>query len=93
MLMTIFSVATGLITQAAKNFLDKMNVKYVTDAIVLFVAAVVGGCGTLVYYMLNDFPCDDTNIAWIFLMIVANCVGAMVGYDKIMEAIKQFKTK
>lgn len=92
-LMSIFSTATGLVAQAVKTFLDKQNVKYVTDLVVLFVAAVVGGCGTLVYYMINDVPCTGKNIAFIFLMIIANCIGAMVGYDKIVEMVGQFKKK
>ena len=93
LLVSAFSAATGLLTQAVKTFLDKRNVKYITDAVVLAVAAVVGGGGTLVYYMLNDTPCTGKNIAFIFLMIVANCIGAMVGYDKIVEVVGQFKKK
>lgn len=92
-LISVFSTATGLVSQAVKTFLDKMNVKYITDAVVLFVAAVVGGGGTLVFYMINDTPCTGKNIAFIFLMIVANCIGSMVGYDKIVEAVGQFKKK
>lgn len=93
LLVSVFSAVTGLVTQAVKTFLDKQNVQYVTDLVVLFVAAVVGGCGTLVYYMINDVPCTGNNIAFIFLMVIANCIGAMVGYDKIVEMVGQFKKK
>ena len=93
LLVSVFSAATGLLTQAVKTILDRANVKYITDAVVLAVAAVVGGGGTLVYYMLNNTPFTGNNIAFIFLMIVANCIGAMVGYDKIVEFIGQFKKK
>lgn len=93
LLVSVFSAVTGLLTQAVKKFLDKTNVQYVTDAVVLVVAAVVGGGGTMVYYMLNDTAFTGKNVAFIFLMIVANCIGAMVGYDKIVEFIGQFKKR
>ena len=90
-LLTFFSTVTGFVTQAIKKVLDDMGETYATNIVVLFVAVFVGGIGTVAYYYLCGHPWNAHNIASIFLMMGANWLGAMVGYDKIKQAITQIK--
>lgn len=92
-LLTILSVITSVCTEGVKKFLDSLNFKYASNILVLVVAAVVGGVGTVVFYMWNDIAWTALNIICIFLMICANWLGAMIGYDKVMQAITQIKGK
>lgn len=88
-LLTILSVVTSLFTEGIKHILDSFKVEYASNIVVLFVSVIVGGVGTVLFYLFNDYAWTTLNIICIFLMVAANWLGAMVGYDKIMQAIKQ----
>lgn len=90
-LLTIFAVITSLLTQGVKKFLDGVKVKYASNIVVLIIAVLVGVGGMLIYYTLNGVPFIATNIIYILLMALANWLGAMLGYDKIKQAISQIK--
>lgn len=92
-LLTILSVVTSLFTEGIKNFLDSIFFTYVSNILVLVIAIVVGGVGTAIFYMWNDIAWTSLNIICIFLMMCANWLGAMLGYDKVMQAITQIKKK
>lgn len=90
-ILSILSVITSLFTEAAKKALDSLGVKYASNIVVLIVAVVVGGVGTSVFYLWNNFAFDTLHVICIFLMICANWLCAMLGYDKVMQAIAQIK--
>ena len=93
MLLTILSVITSVFTEGIKKFLDSIKFQYASNILVLIVAAIVGCVGTTVFYMWNDIAFTALNVICIFLMVCANWLGAMVGYDKVMQAISQIKAK
>lgn len=43
------------------------------------------------FYLFKDFAWTAENIISIFLMIAANWLVAMVGYDKVTQAITQLR--
>ena len=91
-LLSAFSVISGLITEAIKKLLsDKTNLSY--NLIALGVALVVGtiGCGT--YYQLNGLPFDLNNIIYMILMGLASGLTSMVGFDKVKQTIEQLAVK
>lgn len=90
-LLSILATITGIVTEGIKKFLDSINFKYATNIVVLCVSAIVGGVGTVVFYLWNDIAFTTLNIICIFLMICANWLSAMLGYDKIKQAILQIK--
>lgn len=92
-LLSVFSLIVGLITQALKKLLDEIGKTYSSNILACSVAAVVGIGGTAVYYVLAAIPFNSVNIICMLLMGVASAVGAMVGYDKVMQTIKQFVQK
>lgn len=93
MLLAFFSVLTSLLTEGVKKILDSLSVNYASNIVVLVVAEVVGGVGTSVFYLWNQYEWTTLHIICIFLMCVANWLGAMVGYDKVVQAITQLKNK
>ena len=87
-LLSAFSVISGLITEAIKKLLsDKTNLSY--NLIALTVALIVGtvGCGT--YYQLNGFSFDVNNIIYMILMGLASGLVSMTSYDKVKQTIEQ----
>lgn len=88
-LVTVFSVITSLCTEACKKILDEINVKYASNILVCIIAAIVGILGTCAYYVLFSLEFNAVNIVCILLMSLTTAVGSMVGYDKVIQTIKQ----
>ena len=91
-LWTVLSIATSAFTEAVKQFLDSLNIKYASNVVVLCVSAVIGSIGTIVFYMWAKCPWDALNIICIFLMTAAVWLGSMLGYDKAKQTIMQILT-
>lgn len=88
-LLAICAIATSLLTEGIKKFLDEKKVSYASNMLVFFVAQVVG-CGlTALYYVNYQVPFNALNSVYLALMGVANWLGAMIGYDKVVQLIKQ----
>ena len=88
-LLLAFSSITSLIVEAIKKVMsEKENLKY--NLIVLFVAMIVGFVGTLVYFYLDGIDIVFINIFFAIAMGIFSAIGAMVGYDRVKQAIEQF---
>lgn len=90
-LLTAFSTVTSLATQCAKKILDEKKFAYTSNILVVIIACIVGIGGTAVYYILNAVEFDIANTTCMILMGLATSLGAMTGYDKVIQTIKQFK--
>lgn len=90
-LLAVFSVFTSLFTQAVKLFLDSLKIKYASNLVVLSASIFVSGAGTCCAYLIMGILPTAINLACVFLMILANWLVAMLGYDKVMQAITQLK--
>lgn len=92
-LLTALSIVTSLLTEAVKKFLDELEFKYASNIVVLCIAVIIGGAGSAIFYVFNGFEFTTINIICIPLMICANWLVAMLGYDKVMQAIAQINGK
>lgn len=90
-LLVVLAVCVSLITEAVKKFLDDAGVKYSSNVVVLIVSVIVGAGGTALMYLFLGIAFTPPNIVCIVLMAVAVWVGAMVGYDKVVQMIEQLK--
>lgn len=88
-LLVILAVAVSLFTEAVKKFLDNMKVKYSSNVVVLILSIIVGIGGTALMYIFLGIAFTPPNILCMVLMAVAVWVGAMVGYDKVLQLIEQ----
>ena len=88
MLLSSFSVLSGLVTEGIKKLIsDKANMSY--NIIALVVALVIGGVGCAIYYQLNAIPFDINNVIYMILMGLASGLCSMVSYDKLKQCIEQ----
>lgn len=91
-LLSSFSIISGLITEGIKNIVtDKVNLSY--NIVALITALVCGGAGTAVYYQLNSIPFTVNNVIYMVLMGLASGLVSMVGFDKVKQAIEQITNK
>lgn len=88
-ILTIGAMVSGLLTEAIKKAYSNVNKDYSANVIALINAVVVGGGGTAVTYMLLGISWEINNIICMCLMVICVWIGSMVGYDKIIQLIKQ----
>ena len=88
-LLFVLAIITSLLTEGIKKLLDSMEMKYATNVVALFVSIVVGGIGTAVFYLWNDYAWTSLNIIMLFIMVCENWLVAMLGYDKVGQSIRQ----
>lgn len=87
-LLSAFSVVSGLITEAIKKLVSaKAKLPY--NLVALISALVVGGVGCGIYYQLNNISFSVNNIIYMILMGFASGLVSMVGFDKVKQAIYQ----
>lgn len=89
MLFVGCSLAASLLTEAVKKWYENAKKDYSANTIALILAIVVGGFGMAIAYTLLGIPWTVNNIICLGLMVVAIWVGAMVGYDKVIQMLKQ----
>lgn len=85
------SILTSLTTEATKKILTEFNVIYRSN-ILAGVAAIIISVGTCVSYVLcNNIGFASNTIIYIVLHAFMSWLCAMLGYDKVIQTIKQFK--
>ena len=86
------SIFTGLTTEAIKVFCNEHNIKYRANTLAGIVAvalSIIIGAG---YVVLTSTPFTSQVCVYLFALAFLGWLCAMVGYDKVMQAISQFKT-
>lgn len=90
-LIVVFAMAVSLLTEAVKKFFEGSKKTYSSNVIVLIVSVIVGIGGTAMAYIALGIAFTTPNIIAMVLMAVAVWVGAMLGYDKVIQMIEQIK--
>lgn len=90
-LIVVFAMAVSLLTEAIKKLFEGSKVTYSSNVIVLIVSIIVGIGGTAMAYIALGIAFTPPNIIAMVLMAVAVWVGAMLGYDKVLQMIEQIK--
>ena len=91
-LLVILSVAVSLFTEAVKKFLADTDIKYSSNVVVLILSLIIGAGGTALMYVFLGIDFTMPNVMCTLLMAVSVWVGAMVGYDKVLQMIEQIKS-
>lgn len=85
-------VVNILLTQAVKQFYYNRNEAASPNIIALISAIIIGGGGTAFAYMLIGVPWSVNNILCLVAMMLFVWMGSMIGYSKILETYRQFRT-
>ena len=89
--LLIVSTLTGLITEAIKKWLDERGTKYYSNALAGYVAIGLSIAVGIAYIILVGAVLNAQTAVYLIALILLSWLCAMVGYDKVMQAIAQFK--
>ena len=89
--LLVVSTLTGLVTEAVKNILSEYNKTYRSNTLTGIIAAILSIAVSVVYTLLTNIGFTTETIVYIVTLIFMSWLGAMVGYDKIVQAFDQFK--
>lgn len=82
---------TSLVTEAVKKFLDSCNAKYNSNIVAGIVSAVLSAALGVGYVIFMSFGFTAQIIVCIIGMTFLGWLGAMIGYDKVISVLKNFK--
>lgn len=91
--LAIIAVLTSLTTEGIKKILEERKKSYNSDILAVIVAIVVTIIGSFMYIIYNSIPITPQVIITIIALAFLSFLTATVGYDKLMQAIKQIGGK
>ena len=89
--LLIVSTLTGLFTEAIKGWLQERGKKYYSNALAGYVAAGLSVLVSSGYVILTETAFNAKMAVYLIALILLSWLAAMVGYDKVIQAISQFK--
>lgn len=90
--LLITSTLTALATEAVKNVLAEHNVQYRANTLVGIVATILSAAICAGYIVITNLSFTPQTIVCLVAQVFMSWLCAMVGYDKVIQAISQFKT-
>ena len=91
--LLIVSTLTGLVTEAIKTWLEEHKKNYYANTLAGYVAVVLSVAVGAGYIIMAGAAAVNAKMAvCLIALMFLSWLSAMVGYDKVMQAISQFKT-
>ena len=90
--LLVVSVLTGLTTEAIKNIFIEKNKTYYANTLAGVVAIVLSVAVGVGFVLMKGLGFTTVNVVCLIALAFMSWLCAMVGYDKVMQAISQFKT-
>lgn len=88
----ITSTLTGLATEAVKKILIEHGKKCYANTLAGVVSLVLSLAIGIGYMLVSSIAFTAQVIVYIIALVFISWLCAMVGYDKVVQAISQFKT-
>ena len=89
--LAVISVLTSLCVEGMKKLLDEQGKKYSSNILAVCVSAGITIIGSIMYIIYNSIPVTPQNIVIIIALVFLSFLCATVGYDKVIQALKQIK--
>lgn len=90
--LLITSTLTGLVTEAVKKVLTEHNINYRANTLAGIVALILSAAIGAGYVILSGSTFTAQVIVYMVAHVFMSWLCAMVGYDKVIQTISQFKT-
>ena len=90
--LLITSTLTGLVTEAVKKILVEHNREYRANTLAGIVALILSAAIGAAYVVLTGTVFTTQVAVYLIMHVVMSWLCAMVGYDKVIQTISQFKT-
>ena len=94
-LIGLFIVATmtSLFTEAIKKWLQERNKTVHANALAGYVAIVLSVGIGIAYVIVTETAINIKMVVFLIALMLLSWLSAMIGYDKVIQAISQFKDK
>lgn len=90
--LLITSTLTGLVTEAIKKIATEHDKTYRANTLAGVVSMVLSCAIGVCYNVIGNVGFTQQSIICIVALVFMSWLCAMVGYDKVIQAIGQFKT-
>jgi len=90
--LLVTSTLTGLVTEAVKKITVEYNVNYRANTLAGLVSLVLSAAIGIGYIFVTNVGFTAQVVAYIIALIFMSWLCAMIGYDKVIQTISQFKT-
>jgi hypothetical protein len=90
--LLIISTLTGLVTEAVKKIMTEHNVTYRANTLAGLVAFILSIVIGVCYTIVTGAGFTSQTIVCIVAHVFMSWLCAMIGYDKVIQAISQFNT-
>jgi hypothetical protein len=90
-ILLIVSAFTGLFTEGIKMLLQELDVPYRANALAGVVAIVLSLLVGSSYIILMAATINAQMVVYLIALVLLSWLCAMVGYDKVIQTITQFK--
>lgn len=87
----IISTVTGLVTEAVKKILTEHKITYHANTLAGLIATILSAAMGVGYIMLSGVGFTSQTIIYLVILVFISWLCSMVGYDKVIQSIKQFK--
>lgn len=85
------SVFTGLATEALKKILSGKKKEYSANLIAGILAVVISLFTVSGYIILTESVINEKMAVYLIALVFLSWLSAMIGYDKVVQAIMQIK--
>ena len=87
--LLITSTFTSLVTEGVKKLLAERNIDYYANTLVAIVSVVLATAISVGYMVLTGITCTMQTVIVVLALVIMSWLCAMVGYDKVIQAISQ----
>lgn len=88
----VTSSMTGLATEAIKKILAEHSKNYYANTLAGIVSVILSVAIGVGYMMISGISFTSQSIVYLVALVFISWLCAMVGYDKVVQTISQFKT-
>lgn len=89
--LLITSALTGLVTEAVKKILSENNKNYQANTLAGIVSIIMSAAICCGYVVMTNTGFTSHVIVALIAQVFMSWLCAMVGYDKVIQTISQFK--
>jgi hypothetical protein len=89
--LLITSTLTGLATEATKKILVEHNVVYRANSLAGMVALILSVLLGVGYIVFVGMTFTAQIVVYLLALVFMSWLCAMIGYDKVIQAVSQFK--
>ena len=86
------SLLTNLTVEGIKKLLEGTNAKYSSNILAAILSAILSGAVCVIYLIMNDIGFSMKIGVEIVVLMYLGFLVSTVGYDKVIQTLKQLQT-